>query len=357
MAENCVHGLPSSWCSYCTPRQPTFQKKIPKATKTATLFGANAINSESVNEAGYVLVKTYHDKNHRTFERLNATTKLVHIDGYPFVWAIGLILERAPSVEVIQVIPSMHKKLTKTHFSQCEERHVRVVPGHYAPHLAWEDGRIVSPHYRWQKKFFSELAGEQKQLFDELLLMKAESAEIVARYFCLKGEHYVSQIQIGIEYGFAPTASGHLSDLVKSVIRYLDPTFDAGLGGNRKANALKQRVERFRRNYGEIRELGGVMSRLKEVIASIRPDIVIPQDLPIARFETFEKLVTASTDGRLESLRKESENRYRTLALRFGIFDGSYRTLQTVADLTGKTRERVRQLEESGLAFLEIAED
>jgi hypothetical protein len=98
----------------------------------------------------------------------------------------------------------------------------------------------------------------------------------------------------------------------------------------------------------------------KEALAAIthRADTPIPKGLPIARFETYQELVRASLDGRLKLLSRSSEGQYRAITLRFGIFDGSYRTLQLVGDSMGQiTKERVRQLEEGALAILGISED
>ena len=83
----------------------------------------------------YVIIHTCRNnaREDSSFEALDARTYFVHIDGHPFVWAIEKILERAPKLQVIEVIPPTLCRMGKKHLALCAERGVKVQAGHYRP--------------------------------------------------------------------------------------------------------------------------------------------------------------------------------------------------------------------------------
>jgi len=356
---NCIHGMSPQWCALCNPRpQPKIEKRTPRPSRERTSFGSAALTSPKLLIGEYVLVKT-HGGQKKTFDLISERTTTVHIDGHPYLWAIQRILEKAPNLKRIQTIPAMLRQVGEHHRRLCQERGVELVSGYHRPDLKWEEGRIVSPHYRAQKRFFQALSEEQKQLLSELLMMGFEFAHITVRYFCLKDEPFLPQAEIAAEYGYSFKDQSTISEGINSVMRYLDPTFEANPSSVRRALVMKGKVERLRERYGALLQAELVVAQVNQRLAELtgRQDAKMPVGLPLIRFETLEALIRASLDGSLARLKEKSEKRYQAVTLRFGFFDGTYRTLETVGKMMGGlTRERVRQLEEEALQFLNISE-
>ncbi len=342
------------WCSLCNRVvSPRKQGRTPSVKTEETDFGKRSVNVKNSEFAEYILVRTARalDPERRTFEQLDEETKFVHVDGHPFVWAIERILEKAPNLEIIRMIPTMCRKLTANHRTLCEKRNVRIVAGHQRPEMAWRDGENRSPLYDTQRRFFLELAGEQKILFDELLAMEFEAAQMTARYFCLQNEKYVGQLTVAVEYGYSAATQGHASSMISAVVLYLDPEFKANKDSVRIARNLKQNVERLRREYGELLEVGKIITRMNEEVVRLTgdPTSKVPSKLPIARFESYKVLVMAKMNGRLEWLQYHHPRHYEAVTLRFGIFDGTFKTLEVCGTIMNLTRERIRQLEDETL--------
>ena len=60
-----------------------------------------------------------------------------------------------------------------------------------------------------------------------------------------------------------------------------------------------------------------------------------------------DKVIKDIESGQLISMLEEflSEKEMKVLALRYGLYDGRYRTLEQVGQVFGVTRERIRQIE------------
>lgn len=360
--EICKHGIVKEWCALCNPPKPKRPRRQPKEQERTTVHGAGVIHQQELFQSEWVIVQVWRKRNNFNLARLSERTKLVHIDGHPFVWLIKEILKRAPKLETIQVTPTMGQKISDSTRKMCAKRNVCFRTGYWRPEYAWEEGENRSPFYVAPRAFLMSLEGEQKELFDELLALGFASAEMTSRYFCLKGEEFISQRALGEEFGFSGMgAASKVSAWVNGVIHYLDPEFEVGQDSSRRARNLKQRVRRIRRLLArttiEKERLANEQQRLAMLAKTIGVT-ELPEGLPLARLDIFEALVKAKNDGSLEELKKRRSKAHLVIVLRFGLEDGKYKTLQEVAGLLGGlTRERIRQLEEQGLAILNIPTD
>jgi hypothetical protein len=263
------------------------------------------------------------------------------------LWAIELILEKAPCLRKIQVIPSMYGHLRpESHLKLCADRGVEVVTGHIRPDRAWIEGENRSPFYKGQRSFFQNLQGEQKALWEELLAMNFESARMTARYFCLDNEVFISKRAIAEEYGYSLDGAMEAYRKINAVISYLDPTFEVAMDAKRFAPGIKMKVERLRKYLDSA-------DRERLLLAELGLSS-IPNGLPVSRFETYKELLKAGQEGKLQRL---PENQVRALDLRFGLTSNTYLTLALVGELMKLTRERVRQLEEQSLDLLGISHE
>lgn len=350
MPGKCKHGIRSDWCAYCsglmlakaTPRRAEHRAVV------GTVHAAGVMSKEQVSAFGHVLIST-HGTRYKThaFDHLDDSVLLVHIDGHPFVWTIELILDRAPNVRKIQVIPTMRRKITETHLKLCRDHGVEIVAGHFRPEMAWKGERITSPSYAGQRNFLKSLTGEQKALFEELLALGFEEVRMAARYYCLDGGDYIPQHVVAAEYGYGDKNNSLVSRKINGILLYLDPGFQTGKDSRDWTERLKARVTRTRavvekENYREIfcRELG--VDHL-------------PEGLYPSQFEEYRTVVMAHQVGKVEALRSHDSRYVEILKMRFGLDGGRVRTLQEIGDLFGITRERIRQLEEMALELLGIA--
>lgn len=352
--EQCHHGLSKPYCNLCTPAPSSKPPRTPQRSQAITDFGLNAIKPDALADAGIYVVRTFKGRNHGSFDALGEKTTFVHFDGHPFLWAVEKVLERAPHLKTLQVIPpyrrfvdppiKAHQLLTK--------RGVVVTTGHVRPELAWEPDRIVSKSYEPQRQFLLRLEGDQRQLFDELLAMRFEGALIVARYYCLNGEDYLPQRALMERFGFTPRVDAEVSARINSVLHYLDPGFPACVRSKQMTATMTHRVEKLRPLLRD--------SEKRQQLATDLGLAALPADFPLARIDVLRSLIAAIRDGRFDQLLPKHSNVREAIVLRFGLEDDRpiYRTLQQVGEEMGDiTRERVRQLEERALEVLGIAEE
>lgn len=346
--ERCKHNMMVLACAHCRVQPKT--AKLPVPHKGKMVHAATALDAERCRDEGFAVVHPKSGRERCGTIHLGEKTRFVHIDGAPMLWLIEQILESAPNLRTIQVIPSALRHMKPdSHLRLCNERGVQVVTGHIGH--AWEGPRIITQQYEPQRQFLLSLSGDQKVLFEELRLMDFESVQMASRYFCLQDEPYVSQRILCDEFGCSAISA--FSAKVASVIYYLDPTFEANERSVQLSDAMKRRVIALR-----------PMLASAEVRAQVAKELglsVLPKAFPLARLETFKEVLAAHRDGRFAALQHGHEGPHRALALRFGLDDlnaGVYRRLQEVGDLMGGiTRERVRQLEARGLELLGIDED
>lgn len=334
-------------CGTCSPRNS--KKPVHPVNKPSkTIHGIGAIVSDDARRKGYVLVKTK-TRDDPTFLDLNKDTSIVHIHGHPNLWAIEKILSLAPNLQTLRVIPALRSKLGSRHEDLCRKSGVEITTGHHKPNMAWEEGRNVSPQYQHQQSFLLNLEGEQKKLFDELIMFGFEEAEITSRYFCLNGEAYVSQRLLTGEYGYKESLNHVISAKIMAVLFYLDPQFKVGEGSQLRANAIKSRVISLREQFLTDIRRAEVSNALKE-----KYGVEIPPKFPLAKIGTLEKLAEARKSGHFDSLKWQHSNVWKALTLRYDFDNVIYRRLAEVGEIIGVTRERVRQLESEAFTLLGI---
>lgn len=356
MGETCRHGMNPAWCSYCKKESqpPEAKRKLvrqPAEKQEVTAFGSATVSSEDMNLVGWTVVHTIKGKENPEYSQLTNVTH-VHIQGPTYLWAFEKILANAPKLRQIQVIPCFYDRLRPdSHLRLCTERGVEVVRGHIRPDMAWEGERNISRFYQGQQRFFFNLQGEQKALWEELLAMGFTSAQMAARYFCLNGEDFLSQRVIGQQFGYnIHDAIIVASRKINGVIAYLDPTFEASPDAQFTSRGLKRKVQ-ILRGYFQAAD------REKQLADEVGVPS-IPQGLPIARYQIYKELAAAQQSGQLGRLQSTKPDCVRALDLRFGLTSGTYLTLERVGQLMdGITRERVRQLEEECLNLLGISHE
>lgn len=349
----CKHGLKPEYCSLCSPKMTalkTVKKRIPAVSEKKTVFSASAISEISIKESGYVVVRIRECANNRSCPHLGEKTRIVHIDGYPFLWAIKMILDLAPNLEKIQVIPTMVKELRGAK-ALIDERGVKVVSGHHRPDLAWSGEENRSPFFQAQAKFLKELSDDQKRMLEELVALGFTPALMTVRYFCLNDEEFIPQRLVSKEFGYEEE-NRYCSLRINAVLHYLDPEFKVSKTSKKIAAFIKQRIQRLRSLFVDIADKQRIEKIRIEAAAKLGIE-KLPDGLPLARLEFFETILKLSGIGGLEELRNKSSKAYDVLISRFGIFDGKYKTLESVGELLGGiTRERVRQLEEYAFGIL-----
>ncbi len=347
--DRCKHGVNPSWCAYCNPRKENPAKlKKPEHRTVTTVHGSGAELSEKSYLAGYAVICTS-GRQKVTHGTISRHIAFVHIDGFPFLWAIKLLLDCLPNLHTIQIAPKMIRKLGDHHRRLCAERNVRIISGYHQPNSAWPEGANHSRYYRQQQDFLLRLSGEQKALFDELLRLDFHVAHLVARYFCLRGEEFKPQHDVALEVDFPTLWDSVISARIHSVFYYLDPTFRASKRPRRMAETMRARVV-------SLREILAQAANREEIAKQLGLQ-ALPSNLPLSRLYVFEAVVQTSQRQAFQRLLKEYPRWYRVLTLRYGLEDGVYRTLEEIGEMMDVTRERIRQVEEEAFDWLGIQED
>lgn len=193
------------------------------------------------------------------------------------------------------------------------------------------------------------LTGPQKELFEELLRFGFTSAKMAARYFCLNGEQFVKQEEIGVHFGYTrenQSAQNSVSRRVNAVLHYLDRDLQVSMDALRIARVIVAEVERFRALYKEQKMMRALLDRL-----GIKQ---LPEGMPMAKLPVLEALLLAKNTGRLDRFKNEAPLKHRVLTLRYGLVDDKWHTLQAVHEIVGYTRGYMYLLEVSGLQELGI---
>lgn len=346
----CKHGVNPSWCALCAPKKkdPTKLKR-PQRSTGFTVHGLGSHETSRKYQEGYVVVSPRGLRSRKDLNGCDHRIGFVHIDGFPNLWLVRWLLEHLPKLHTIQVTPKNERNLGREHRRLCEERNVRLVTGHHNPNMAWEEGRNASPHYRGQREFLVKLESEQKALFDELVQMGFHAAILTARYFCLRDEEFKPQREVAQEVDFPTLLQGPISAYINSVFCYLDPTFKAAKRAVAIAGAMRQRVVRLRAILAE--------AASREEMAKRLGLNHLPEGMPLSRLDVLEAVVKASKDRDFGYFAYRCPREHEVVALRYGLSDGKYRTLEEIGQRLGVTRERIRQLEEKAFAELGIEDE
>lgn len=304
--------------------------------------------------AGYAAVFTRGGPEHESFASLDEATVFVHLNGIPFLWVFDKIFERAPGVKTIEIQPAFAEQLSRQATERCSARGVHVLCGYQLKSGGRKETGPRSPTYDHQRTFLLGLAGKQKEKFDQLLDLRINAALLTARYFCLEGEPYLPQPEVGRLQGLGFKAS-YISHQINAVLLYLGychPNFDPGKNPRQFLRGMLRKVRRRTPKYDAEAEWRKRFSQALGVP-------LIDRKLPAARFATYEALVKAQNRGDLDRLQAAHPKAWQVVTLRFGLDTpnvGVYRKLREVAELVAgiSSRERVRQLENLGLSLLGI---
>src|ERR1700682_4824358 len=337
----CPHGLKEIFCTPCKVRAGLVispAPRMPAPTTASSVHGQNAVSRQEVRDIGYVVL----DTSRRNFEAIDSTTTFVHLSGHPFLWIIERVLRLAPKLRTIRVTPAMEPKLQDSHRALWRERGGETLVGRHNA-AEWE-GTPRSAFYGSQSKFFRDLQGEQKALFEELLALNFVAAEMAARSFCLHGEEFAPQYKVAMEFGYGDE-DHHVSERINAVLFYLDPSFKTSVRSQQIAAIIRLRVERLRPLVADAAERARAEARIGRRV---------PEGLPWSRLPTFEGVLAAVEDGRARAL---DARHHRVLVERLGLEGSRCRKLREIGADMGITRERVRQLEDDALRQLGITED
>lgn len=359
MQTTCRHGMVTEFCGHCNPR-PKPVPKTPQVQLKKTVHGSGSLNVRTAQTLGYLFLSVQKKKTEEQITSLlDERVTFIHINGHLFLWVLRLLIEKAPNLKTVRVIPKQYYKLSSAHLDLCKDNNIEIVTGHHKPEIAWKEEKTRLPWYKTQKRFFEDLSGEQKKLFEELLYFGIESAEITARYFCLNGEEYVTQSTLAEMYGHNASMHAAISGRIGAVMRYLDSTFETGEDSIQQASVLKKKVQLLRERYGETVKLAQKMDVMRALLVKATgcSTVKIPDKLPVSKYQIYEQLLNAMIDGKFYELKNSSPKRFEVLLQRFGFKEGKYKTLEACAEMMGLTRERIRQLEHSGLVLLGISEE
>lgn len=306
------------------------------------------MSKQRLDNAKLTVVHTQEVVRNRTLPpTIGEKTTSVHICGYLFLWVLEEILKQAPNLKVLRVIPrELHRLHKYSHLKLLNEHGVEVIVGHQKPSAAWHAERRVPQGYEAQRQYLKNLAGPQKELFDELLKYGLKYARMISRYFCLNGEAYVTFGNLAVGFGYALHAS-YAHDVIHGVLHYLAPRSDSTKAAKQKAVALKAHVARIRLREAKRERMRGYTQGLG--IATL------PANLKPAQYALFEKVLRAHQSGRLESALKEKDSRALCIVKeRWGLKDGVVRTHKEMGDIYGVSRQRAQQIEQFALELVGI---
>jgi len=271
---------------------------------------------------------------------------MIHLSGFPYLWAIEEILSRAPNLKILQVLPKMVRHVPEhSRTAQLlKDRGVKLVEGYERPEMAWEEGESRNPRHRLLRQKLLE--PEFRAHLDELCDLGFEMAIYTRRYFCLNDEEYVPYRVLSAERGLHVRQDHAISAYVNGVIHVLDPTYEVNRRSIQFARTLVRRAEKARRFHASAEAMDEL---LKELGVS-----EWPRGVPLARLEVYEKVLAAWRTDHLAAL---SERERFVLVGRFGLGDQPARVLAEIGStMPGKSvsRERVRQIEGQALEKLGI---
>lgn len=303
------------------------------------------------------LLLVHSKREHPSHLGLRPGVVAVYINGYPYLWIIELILQRAPDVRRIQVAPCELVNVHANHRAACAARCVELVVGR-GPRgggraggrrgRVWEDGKLRGgAKYSADRKFLMELSGDQRALLDELLAYGVKEAEMALRYYAVRGSAKgVTQRRVAAAYGIHPNTA---CDNVQGVLRYLDPNHPTGVSAQEVASRLAGRIARIRRETAQ---------QETDQLLATEPGKLLPETTLLSQYQVHAAqgpewlLEQAELFGRLDKILETLPLRTRfILEMRFGFY-GIEATQGVVGALLGLTKAAIWALEVEGMKRL-----
>ncbi|MDO8581939.1 MAG: hypothetical protein Q7S16_03615 [bacterium] len=191
------------------------------------------------SDSRYAHVYSRKGSEHESIRALTSIVETVHVNGRATFPVVQAILNRAPNVRRIELIPQAMSKVSVQTHAFCQQHSIVLTVGHCNPNLVWKENR--SPWFMRKQSFFRNLHGEAKEHWEELLILQIPVALLTARYFCLNGEEYCAQDVLAPKYGFSAGSYG-----INGVIFYLDKNEKVGGTAKEVAQAISRRVQKLR---------------------------------------------------------------------------------------------------------------
>ncbi len=313
------------------------------------------MNTKNATPNEYLVIHSGGEKRDETLRLIGPKTKKIHIVGHPLFSLFEAIMSQAQNLKTIQVTPTYNGRLVeKKHLKLCTRHGVKIIYGHVQPDLSWADTGIVrNPQYEKYRKFLIGLKGEQRRLWNELLRFKIQAAQITARYYCLKGEPYISQRRLCQEFGYRQSSLSLMVTKINAVLFYLDPNISVGKSSINHAKFIKLCVQRLRTKEQE--------KNKKQKFATDLGLPYYPAGLRKNREKRFARVIKAYRAGVMEKLKNQNIRSCQVLVIQYGLNHldkPRYLThAQVRAKMKGKnkiSRARISQLELRGLEKMGI---
>lgn len=201
--------------------------------------------------------------------------------------------------------------------------------------------------------------GAAKELFNEMLEHGIIAAEIAARFFCLRGEEYITLAELSLCDPQWKLPISRLSAKISAVLFLLDPTVRISEESRRTAGMILRRLERARkakRAQNAAKEkramIAGCIERARKM------GFGFPKDLPEQKIPVYFELLQKKREGELKNLQRSCPKVHRALVLYFGLDRPSapeYRTMDEVKSIMNfNSRQAVDGALKSGLKRLGI---
>jgi hypothetical protein len=235
VAEICIHNIPKMYCGLCNGDEQ-FQRSVKKVRRIHTRNKKNK-KEQTLNDISVIHSAA---EGNVDYSGLNAYTRRIHINGYPFRHILNEIATRCPILEVIQMPKKMIARLSNDSIEFCNSRNIFLEPGL----IRSENSRISIPSkdFLAQQEFMVKLSDTPKALFDELISLSFTEAQMTARYFCLNGEDRCSLAEVSQQFGFNPDNRRLASTYISAVLSYLGFNIVLKQAAVRKLKSIQSRV-------------------------------------------------------------------------------------------------------------------